>query len=81
MLDETEKRKLDIKKRKFRRNAAITSFVFLIFISFFYMIGSLYMSLDQANILEQFNAIIITQCAVFASIILGHLGFDYLAKI
>jgi hypothetical protein len=45
------------------------------------MIGSLYMSLDQANILEQFNAIIITQCAVFASIILGHLGFDYLAKI
>ena len=81
MLDNTEQTILDIKKRKFRRNAAITSFVFLIFICLFYMIGSLYMSLDQANILEQFNAIIITQCAVFASIILGHLGFDYLAKI
>jgi len=82
MMNDEEQQNLDIKKRKFRRNSAITSFVFLIFICLFYMIGGgLFMDTDQAKSLAEFNGIIITQCAVFASIILGHLGFDYLAKI
>jgi hypothetical protein len=81
MMDDEEQTKLDIKKRKFRRNAAITSFVFLILICLFYMFGGFFMTVEQGKIISDFNGIIITQCAVFASIILGHLGFDYLAKV
>ena len=76
-----QNREMDFKKRRFRRNSSITSFVFLIFICLFYMIGgTFYMDTEQAKSVSEFNGIIITQCAVFASIILGHLGFDYLTK-
>jgi hypothetical protein len=72
---------LDLKKRKFRRNAAIISFIFLIIICIFYMTSGLIITPEQAKSLAEFNGIMIAQCAVFASIILGHLGFDYLSKV
>lgn len=75
-----ENRELDLKKRRFRRNAAIVSFVFMLLICSFFTLVGLFISLEKAQTISEFNSIIIVQLGVFGSIILGHLGFDYLDK-
>ncbi|MDX1532725.1 MAG: hypothetical protein R3230_00805 [Nitrosopumilaceae archaeon] len=78
--DIQEQREIDERKRRFRRNAALISFLFLIIICIFYMGAGIIISPEQAKALAEFNGVIIALCAVFASIILGHLGFEHLSK-
>lgn len=75
-----EHKQLDIKKRKFRRNAAIVSFVLSIVIIIFYVVIGLMISMQTAKTMAEFNSIVIMQLGVFASILLGHLGIEYLEK-
>lgn len=75
-----ENRALDLKKRKFRRNAALVSFVLCLVICVYYVIIGLFVEKETAETMAQFNSIIITLLGVFMSIILGHLGFDHFEK-
>lgn len=79
MTDEQHKQ-LDLKKRIFRRNAAIISMVILIIMVFFYGIVGLFVSNETAKAIAEFNGVQIMLSGVFVSILLGHLGIDYFEK-
>lgn len=79
-MTEEQHKLLDIKKRKFRRNAAIASFIILVIMSMFYMIVGLYVDTETAKSISEFNGVQIMLAGVYISVLLGHLGIDYFEK-
>jgi len=64
----------DKRKWRIRRRFAITSFICLVLLSVFYVIGPFFMSTEQAEVFSQFNPIIITLIGFFTSIVTLYMG-------
>jgi len=64
----------DRRKWKTRRLIAIWSFVSNIVIAAFYMIAPIVITSDQAQILSQFNSIVIAIVGLFSSICMVYIG-------
>lgn len=79
-MSEEQHKELDLKKRKFRRNAAIISFVVLIIMSVFYMLIGLYVNNETGKTISEFNGVQIMLAGVYISVLLGHLGIDYFER-
>lgn len=75
-----ENKELDLKKRKFRRNAAIISFFILIVTSAFYMLVGIFVTPETAKSIAEFNGVQIMLSGVFISVLLGHLGIEFFER-
>jgi len=64
----------DRRKWQIRRRFAISSFVQLVSMTMFYLVAPFFMSVEQATIFSNFNAIIITLIGFFTGLVMLYMG-------
>lgn len=64
----------DRRKWKIRRRFAISSFIQLVVLTFFYIIGPFFMDVAQAKTFSEFNSVVITLIGFHTGLVMLYMG-------